>query len=361
MTNTVFGIRLQKARKGLGISTRALSERLERKRFMVSHATLANYEKGTTVPPLPLVAAIADICGLSINWFLQSDNGLTNISYRALKKVPVKEKHRFEYNAQRWLEAYRKIEMSLGQPLINKHLNFIAKKNETGKDLAQRLRKHLELGDKPVTNIIEILHSFGIRVITLDGIAGIDGLAATFQHESVVVLNCDLSNDRVRLSAAHELGHHLYDSDNERTQSRQNYETAAFEFGSHFLMPLFKLQTAFEGYSMLRLIEYKQQYGISLAAMIYRAEKEGLLNPSIARMLWREFTRRGWRKTEPGRVGPDRPIRFEQMLEGAIRTGALTWAKAATITRIRETELRERLAKAVKMWLLYSEGGEMAL
>jgi Zn-dependent peptidase ImmA (M78 family) len=106
---------------------------------------------------------------------------------------------------------------------------------------------------------------------------------------------------------------------------------------------------------MLRLIEYKKQYGISLAAMIYRAQQENILPSGIYKMLWCEFAKRGWRKNEPGDVGPDRPVRFEQMLEGAIRTGVLTWAKATAITRIRETELRERLAKAVKMWLLNSE------
>jgi Zn-dependent peptidase ImmA (M78 family) len=355
MMNTNFCLRLQSARKGAGISTRALSEHLKKRGFIVSHATIANYESGKTIPPLPLLVAISEICGLPINWFLQSAGILTNISYRALKKVPVRDKNHFESNAQRWLEAYRNIETYLGQPLRNRISNFSAIENESGMKLAEKLRVQLQLGDLPVSNVIEILHSFGIRVITLDGIAGIDGLAATLKDESVVVLNSTLSNDRIRLNAAHELGHHLYAL---FTQYRQDNEKLAFEFASNFLMPLSKLKAAFDGYSMLRLIEYKKQYGISLSAMIYRAQQENLLPSGTYKMLWCEFIKRGWRKNEPGHVGPDRPVRFEQLLEGAIRTRVLTWAKAAAITRISETELRERLAKAVKMWLLNSEGGQ---
>ena len=40
--------------------------------------------------------------------------------------------------------------------------------------------------------------------------ARIDAFAALLDREKVVVLNAGLSNDRIRLNAGHELGHHLY-------------------------------------------------------------------------------------------------------------------------------------------------------
>lgn len=357
MMNSNFSKRLQSARQGTGMSTRSVAQRLEKKGFMISHATLANYERGKTTPPLPLVAAIANIYELPINWFLQPEAVLTNVFYRALKKVGMKEKRQFETNAQYWLEGYRRLEIMLEKRLINKFEGFKPKRNENGRSLAERLRTELEFADRPIRSTIEVLHSFGVRVLTLDAPSGIDGLSAKLEEEPVVVLNSRLSDDRIRLNATHELGHHLYnDSHYGVSYNDKERESPVFEFASYFLMPASKIKAAFDGYSMLRLIEYKKRFGISLAAMIYRAHKEQILSEKMYRMLWREFSKRGWRKKEPGDVSTDRPIRFEQMLESAIRSGKLTWAKAAKVTKIREDELRKRLASALNIWKLNHEG-----
>ncbi len=351
MVNNNLCMRLQSARKAAAMSTRAVANILERSGQTVSHATIANYEKGKTLPSLAMVAAMADLYGLPVNWFLQPQAVMTNVCYRALKKVGVKDKRQFEADAQRWLEGYRRLEIEVGKPLKNILSCFCVSGNESAKSLANRLRSELCFEERPIPSVIEVLHFFGVRVISLGTLAAIDGLAAKVNEESVVVLNSRLSNDRVRLNAAHELGHHLYDTYRcEQTLSDTQRETVAFEFASHFLMPAKKLEAAFDGYSMLRLIEYKKLYGISLAAMIYRARKQNLLSVRMYRKLWREFARRGWRKTEPGQVAEDRPLRFEQILESAVRSGTITWTKAAKITGIHEDDLRLRLSEALGVW-----------
>jgi Zn-dependent peptidase ImmA (M78 family) len=298
-----------------------------------------------------MVAALADLYAMPVNWFLKPQTVMTNICYRSLKKVAVKDKRQFEADAQRWLEGYRRLETKLGKPLRNTLSHFRVTGNESAKLVAKRLRSELGFEEHPVPSVIDVLHFFGVRVLSLSTSAAIDGVAAKLEDEPVVVLNSKLSNDRVRLNAAHELGHHLYDGSRcGQTLSHAQRETVAFELASYFLMPATKLKAAFDGYSMLRLIEYKKLYGISLAAMIYRARKQRLLSERIYRMLWREFARRGWRKTEPGHVVVDRPLRFEQMLESAVRSGTLTWAKAAKITGIHEDDLRQRLSEAVGVW-----------
>jgi len=351
MMNNRLCMRLQSARKATAMSTRAVAEELERRGRLLSHATIANYERGKTLPPLDVVAALADLYGLPVNWFLQPHSVLAKVCYRALKKVGVKDKRQFEADAQQWLEGYRRLEAAVGDPLRNTLVDFRVRESENGEFLAKRLREELSVEDRPVPSVIEVLHRFGVRVLSLRSTVAIDGLAATFEDERVVVLNSGLSNDRIRLNAAHELGHHLYrDLRCGRSLSDAERENAAFEFASHFLMPGTKLEAAFDGYSMLRLIQYKKLYGISLAAMIYRARQQKLLTEKLYKTLWREFSKRGWRKAEPGEVSADRPLRFEQMLEDAIRRGTLTWAKAAKITGIHEDKLRERLAEAISGW-----------
>ena len=107
------------------------------------------------------------------------------------------------------------------------------------------------------------------------------------------------------------------------------------------------LRNAFYGKSMVRLVKFKEQYGISLAAMIYRAADENILSKYEAKYLWIEFSKRGWRKEEPGYVKRDRATRFEQKLENAIHQKKLTWQQLSKITGVREDQLKQRLNQAI--------------
>ena len=93
--------KLKSARKFVGMSTRAVASKLG-KRFPISHATIANYENGKSVPPVDLIAALAEIYDRPINWFLERGRGLVNVRYRNLiSRVNASELHRFEADVQR--------------------------------------------------------------------------------------------------------------------------------------------------------------------------------------------------------------------------------------------------------------------
>jgi Zn-dependent peptidase ImmA (M78 family) len=185
----------------------------------------------------------------------------------------------------------------------------------------------------------------------------VDGLAATYGGHHVVVLNSSVSNDRARMNAAHELGHILYNDciNAQESQKNRTLETRAMDFASHLLMPSSILRSAFMGRSMVRLVGFKERYGISLAAMIYRAEREDVIPNSLAKKLWVEFSKRGWRRQEPGSVRPDRATRFEQLLDGAIVRSDITWKEAAEITGVRVDELKARVQQALGFGNEYPE------
>jgi Zn-dependent peptidase ImmA (M78 family) len=173
-------------------------------------------------------------------------------------------------------------------------------------------------------------------------------MAAVAGDEHVVVLNAAASNERSRLNAAHELGHCLYGDC--KVGSSENHgptEDRAFEFASHFLLTDDMLEEAFRDRSIVSLVKYKERFGISIAAMVYRAERKGILSKKLAKHLWIEFNRRGWRTREPGNVKEDRATRFEQLLDGAILQQKISWQTAAQLTGVREDELRQRVELAV--------------
>lgn len=340
--------KLLEARKALGLSTRAVAERLSR-RFRVSHATIANYEGGKSSPPLDILAALATLYERPLNWFLERGSQLTNVRYRNLtSKVRVADRHRYEAEAHRWLDAYITIERRLGSPLNNDFHGFRRKAKETPADVARRVRNELGLGEyekDPIDSVIDVLHRFGVRVMELRTELRIDGLAARFDSEHAVILNPVAPNDRFRMNAAHELGHVVL-GDCGRTSADKLEEQQAFEFASHLLLPNRALKDAFDGQSMIRLLKFKERYGISLAAMVYRAEKQRVITKPMARKLWIGFAKKGWKTTEPGDVRPDRATRFEELIDAAVADGRLSVRDAANIAAVRPEELRERVELA---------------
>lgn len=345
-TYSELGLRLKQAREAVGMSTRHVVTLLP-KNITVSHVTLTNYEAGRHQAPLDLLAALADVYHRPINWFLERGPMLTGIRYRNKKsKIGVRELSRFEAIAQHWLGAYRRLDEWLGQPRRKRHFDI---GETTGAEAATVVRKYLGLNDcDPVQSVVDVMEMAGIRVLELPTALAIDAMSARLGDEDVVVLNPNVPNDRSRLNTAHELGHVFFCDCGET--KRVNYEVSekrAFEFASHFLLTRRMLWEAFQGRSMVRLVQFKERFGISLAAMIYRAEAEKILSGRVAKQLWIEFAKRGWRRREPGRVSEDRATRFEQILEAVILKNNLTWQKAVTLTGVREDELRQRINLAL--------------
>ena len=341
-----IGARLRAARQEAGMSTRTVSDRLRFRGISVSHATVANYELGKSKPELALIGVLSELYGIPLNSFLAGSPFLSHVRYRALKSVKANERRNFEARAERLLRAYIKLEEKCASPLVNRAESFLVQGGDSPVEMASRLRTFLKFGDGPVASVIEILELFGIRVVEVHSDSRIDACAARLGRDKVVILNSALSNDRIRLNAVHELGHLLLEHCGRDAFSEGDaLEDKAFEFGSHFLIPDSKIREAFEGYSMIRLIKFKEHFGVSLAAMVFRADKAGLLSRRIYKRLWIEFNKRGWRKQEPGVVLPDRPKRFEFLLDSAVRSGRLSMAEATRVTGLPKIELENRLSR----------------
>lgn len=341
---------MRAARLAAGVSTRQLAGLLAQRGVAVTHATIANYERGRTIPSLSLVAKLSEVYGRPINWFLQSGPILTDIHYRAPKSVPACTKRQFEAEAEarRWLEAYMKVEEAIEARLHRTVTPLELPAQISGQGAAEFLRKHLGIGDAPLDSVITLLESFRIYVIEVETDSRIDAFAGRFGDAKVVVLNANYPNDRVRLNAAHELGHHLFEDCCTAPGASDEIETRTFDFGSHLLLPESQLSKALAPRSLIKLVETKELFGISLAAIIYRAKKANLIASKTYQRLWAQFTRYGWRKTEPGTVREDRPKRFERLLESAVLTGRISWAKASRVTCISEGDLRGRVVAATR-------------
>lgn len=345
---TSLGERLRWARVAAGLSTRALADRLA-PQFKVSHATIANYERGATPPDLAIVGAIASEVGRPLQWFLQSGPALQNVKYRNRKSLVSQTACvQFEFCAKTWFDAYVFVEQRINEPLKKLRSfdlrDFQQKQPERA---AKALREALKLrADDPVQSVPQVMEQFGIRVIEVDTDEAIDGLAARYAGEYVTALVRGLAGDRGRMNAAHEFGHFIA-GDIDTESADPVADARAFEFASHLLMPAPILKRAIDRQSMVHLVEMKRLYGISLAAMVYRAEKAGFLTTADAKRIWIEFAKRGWRQNEPGRIAPDRALRFEILFESALSVGKVSFEDVSKRSGIAIADLRRRLNEPV--------------
>ncbi len=341
--------RLLLARQQADLTTREVSQRLKPK-VAISHATIANYEKGKTVPTIDVLLHLAALYGLELGWFMTSGPKLSGVQFRKLtSRVKVSEEESYKAAAQRWLEAYVRLEKHLGGQTRPDWRDVAVGPKDTGETLAVRVRRDLlKLGDEtPVPSVIEVIEErFGVRVLELGTAARIDGFAAMYGEEPVIVLNPTTAHDRARLNAGHELGHILFGDCRDGAARNKGGEDRGFEFAVNLLLPTAALHEAFRGQSMVKLVRYKELFGISLAAMVYRAEKVSILTKKQATGLWIEFSKRGWRQNEPGQVRADRAIRFERLYEEAIADNRLDPMRVSQIMGVREEEMRRRVEAA---------------
>ncbi len=166
-----------------GMSTRAVAEL--GKRYPISHATVANYESGRTVPSLDILAALADLYGRPMNWFLERGKGLTSVSYRNTNsRVKTADLHRYEAEVQRWINAYVALEFRLGRPLTANISDVNVKAKTPPVVLSLEVRRHLGFSeDDPIPSVVDVLERFGIRVIENPTDLRIDGLAARYGNK----------------------------------------------------------------------------------------------------------------------------------------------------------------------------------
>lgn len=353
--------RLREARRESGMSTRSVSLRMPAK-DRVSHATIASYEKGTTIPPIDVLANLAANYNRPLNWFLSCDEQqLTGFTYRNLgHRVPLTDQRSFEAKATKWTEAYRKITeflrdtSSFIQDKIDLEKIF---KNITSPDWPNNVALHirnqvLDLDEnQPVQSVICALEKFPAWAIELKANFQIDNAAARSGDELFVILNPYLANDRIRLNVAHELGHYLVSNKigQEWIPSNQINDDELFQFAFLLLMPESQLREAFCNRSFIKLIAYKERFGVSLASMIHMAERLKIIPTTHSRQLWRMIVEKEWQDNEPGWVWKDRAITFETILDEAIQSKKITWGQAENITGIQQFELKERLEDAIYM------------
>jgi len=176
-----------------------------------------------------------------------------------------------------------------------------------GPERAARLvRKQWGLGPGPVGHLVRLLEHHGILVVfSSPQTATVDAYSFESRLRPVVVLN-PIKRDyyRQRFDAAHELGHLVMHGDAE--PGGRVVEEQAHRFAAELLMPADEIRdllpASMGGNVWTTLGRLKEQWGVSMQALLFRARRLGRLGEVSYRNAMTTISARGWRRDEPGLV-----------------------------------------------------------
>lgn len=338
---SLFAERLKNARLMAGFTLQELSEAMH---GYVSKQALNKYELGENVPGEDVVQKLCKALNVRPDYFRRERKVvLEGLEFRKLTKYPAKEKSKAIHQAQEFLERYLELEELLG--IDSRFENPIAHLPEiqSFEDVelaAIELRKAWGLGQKgPLGSVIEMLEDHEIKVVEVLVEKGFDGSQGQINRDyPVIILNRteEIPNDRIRFSALHELAHLVLkipaQTDNPTKEKYCHYfagamlvtkEAALMEFGGKRSKILFR-----------ELGAVKQQYGISMQALIYRLHHLGIISKSYLSSLYFMMGQLNLREIEPYPFeGKETSGRFFQLLLRGLAEGMISVSKAAALNK----------------------------
>lgn len=287
--------RLVLARRKRGLTKKQLAELIN-----LTPQSISNFESEVIneTPSEKTLENIAKVLEFPLSFF--SKNKIDFISsesasFRALTKMTASQRDSalasgvlaFEVND--WIEQYFQLPQH----------NLPDLRNQTPESAATYLRQLWLLGEKPISNMVHLLESKGIRIYFIaEDYQNVDAFSIWNNGTPFILLNTFKSSEPSRFDAAHELGH-LVLHKHGIPRSREA-EKEANRFASAFLMPEASMIAQAPNLPILNnLIKIKHYWLVSLSAVVYRLRALNLITEWQHRTLVIDINKNCYNKNEP--------------------------------------------------------------
>lgn len=310
--------RLRTARERRMLSAKGLAEGVG-----VSTVSLSKYENGHD-PGAPMVARLAQELDYPVDFFYRDPLerlDTSTVSFRSLSRMKAKERRAAEAAGSLGIELYEWIDNRFNLPHAD--LIDLSKERHRPEVAARLLRQHWSLGDRPIGNVLKLIESKGVRVLSLsEATRNVDAYSFWRGNHPYVFLNQEKTAERSIFDSAHELGH-LVLHHHAGAQADKEAETQADKFASSFLMPENDLMDYAHIFSASQIIANKKRWKISAMALTYRLHNLGYLSDWTYRSLCIELGKRGYRSGEPNGIARETSTVLAKVL-------AALWSKRLT-------------------------------
>jgi len=297
--------RLILARKRRRLTAKALAERVG-----LSPITITRLEKAKNPPDAETVDLLSKELNFPQEFFFGDDTdepAKEAVSFRSLTSMTAKERDAalsagtIAYIISDWVSD--RFNLPQTDLLDLSH-------ERTPAHAARQLRQHWGLGEKPISNMIKLLESKGIRIFSLsENTKNVDAFSCWRDNAPYVFLNTFKSSERSRFDSAHELGHLVLHKHGGPTGRAA--ENEANQFASSFLMPTSDVISHIPVISSLnQIVKAKKRWGVSAAALAYNLHKAGLVSDWQYRTFCIQLNKR-YKNSEPDGIERETSVVWE--------------------------------------------------
>lgn len=305
--------RLSIARKRRMLTKKELAERCN-----ITPHTISRCEKGDTVPSDETVQIIARVLNYPFEFFFLDDiEEPTGASFRSLTSMTASIRDAalsagsLGFILADWLQQNFNIP-SPQLPDLSLYTPSVA---------ARTLREEWSLGERPISNMIQLLESKGVLGFSLfEETAKMNAFSIWRNQRPFVFLNNYKSAESSRFDAAHELAHLVLHQDGAST-GRQA-EDEANQFASSFLMPSSDVHAQIPSVMYLdQIVRHKKRWRVSAAALAYRVHKLEIISDWRYRDFCIEMSKRGYNTKEPFPIERESSALWTKVLQSLWQDG----------------------------------------
>jgi Zn-dependent peptidase ImmA (M78 family)/transcriptional regulator with XRE-family HTH domain len=324
MAQTFDPQRLTLARWAAGLTKRELAARLD-----ISPASLTQYEAGNTTPRPRTLAGMALILGVPAEYFEHDPKrrrplGGSRSFFRSLRATRQWERDQADARAEHVFDLVAYLAERVRLPEVDvPEMPSLPRdaSREAIEAVAESIRAAWGMPTGPVSHVVRLLEAHGVVVVRLasDG-HRLDAFSRWFETRPLVILWDGKSDKaRSRFDAAHELGHLVMHHEGE--PGDRLLERQAHAFASAFLMPADQMIDCLprrppSGGDWQRLFELRQRWGVSVAAILYRARELDVLPEAGFRRAMTRLTALGLRHHDGDTLGePEKPALLKQAVD----------------------------------------------
>ncbi|WP_344901512.1 XRE family transcriptional regulator [Actinomadura meridiana] len=303
---------------------------------------IGRYEAGVQRPEEPMVRRLAITLGVPVEFFQagRSPVSLDGAHFRSLRSTSQIERDQALAYGRIATDVVAALENLVDLPEVDLPEYTVSPDEIAGSgpvEAARVTRKALVGGPGPVPHVVRLLETHGVVVLVLpDAAERVDAFSVGVHPRPMVFFNPAKGDYwRNRFDAAHELGHLVMHADAE--PGEKIVEDQAHRFAAEFLMPEEDIEGALPVTAdWERLAVLKAEWGVSMAALLYRARTLGIMKEAAYRNAMSALSARGWRRQEPGPAKAlERPTMLRRAIEivGGAGTDRDRVAERARVTR----------------------------
>lgn len=365
-----IGKKLKKIRESIGLTLEDAAKLAGFKHFQ----TLSKIENEKRAIKVEELTALAKTYGFDINFFLLDEPKPTHsqIFWRADPNPP--KDRSYENRFQMFFERYLHLEKLLGisqTGIMLPKFDFPKMDYTIAADYGEKYSEILKLGDRPALSLLSILENdYHLPIFYLRLPEDASAISIISNGNAAICVNRSEAPWRQKFDIAHELYHIVYQKSISKKcgmTDKSFYEKCANAFASALLLPQDILEKEIKrrkektSFDLLALVVLAYEFGVSLAALIWRLVNLNRLNRNRAENILSSSAVKGYDKSirkQQSRDIPHISQRYTQMVFEAINHGMMSKMRAAEYLDVSVNEIETVFSNA---GLIFKENSDIEI